>query len=238
MKIRGERECKDCGGRWSYYETGSVSCPECGSRRSVGVDDRTEHTAGDTTLDLSSVRARVEEQPLREVAGDAAEVCREFVGQYGFVDAGDLQPLSDTYLAAVELRYAGSMARRSMQLDDDEEYYLLALLRGAADGERPDAPTVPDSFRSARGLAAASTVDHYRADVRRVLADPTDPVQAVLAGLREHQKRVEALDGDVPAATATGLCNAAQTLGRYLVGGDEDALAQAQHHLEGLGPEP
>jgi DNA-directed RNA polymerase subunit RPC12/RpoP len=192
MKIRGERECKDCGARWSYYETGSVSCPECGSRRSVGVDDRT----------------------------------------------GDLQPLSDTYLAAVELRYAGSMARRSMQLDDDEEYYLLALLRGAADGERPDAATVPDSFRSARGLAAASTVDNYRADVRRVLADPTDPVQAVLAGLREHEKRVEALDGDVPAATATGLCNAAQTLGRYLVGGDEDALAQAQHHLEGLGPEP
>jgi DNA-directed RNA polymerase subunit RPC12/RpoP len=32
MKIRGERECTDCGTRWSYYDTASVECPQCGSR--------------------------------------------------------------------------------------------------------------------------------------------------------------------------------------------------------------
>src|SRR6056297_1417065 len=64
MEIRGERECKDCGTRWSYYETGSVACPNCESVRSVGVDEeRKRHTAGQATLDLTEVRNMIDAEP-------------------------------------------------------------------------------------------------------------------------------------------------------------------------------
>ncbi|MXR22522.1 endonuclease Q family protein, partial [Halobacterium bonnevillei] len=56
MDVRGERECKSCGTRWSYFETGSVACPECGSVRSVGVGERSQHTDGNATLDLSDAQ--------------------------------------------------------------------------------------------------------------------------------------------------------------------------------------
>ncbi len=78
MKIRGDRECKSCGTRWSYYETGNIDCPECGSVHSVGVDDRTEHTDSPVELDLTPLRNRVDEVTTRELAGEVAEACREY----------------------------------------------------------------------------------------------------------------------------------------------------------------
>jgi hypothetical protein len=235
MKIRGERECRACGTRWSYYETGSVVCPDCGSIRSVGLDDPTEHTAGNARLDLTEIRALLDDQPLADVAEAAAERCREYVRQCGFVSGGELRPLDDTYLAAVELRLAGEEIARRMHLTDDEEYYFLELLRGADGGERPPADEVPESMQSARGLAYARAVDAYRSDLRRYLEDnPDATVRSLLTTLRDHQKRIEALDGDVSPRTAGELVYVVRAVGRALADDDETALAEAQQRLDGF----
>lgn len=235
MKIRGERECRACGTRWSYYETGSVVCPDCGSIRSVGLDDPTEHTAGNARLDLTEIRALLDDQPLADVAEAAAECCREYVRKCGFVSGGELRPLDDTYLAAVELRLAGEEVARAMHVSDDEEYYFLELLRGADAGERPPADEVPESMRSARGLAYARAVDAYRSDLRRYLDDnPDATVRSLLTTLRDHQKRIEALDGDVSPRTAGELVYVVRAVGRALAAGDETALAEAQQRLDGF----
>lgn len=237
MKIRGERECKECETRWSYYDTGSVECPRCGSLHSVGVDDRKRHTASPIALDLTGVRNRVDEVSLRELADDAADECRRYVRQQGFIKAGDLQPLGDTYLAAAELVHAATTLGRAMRITDDEEYYFLELVRGADLGERPGPSVVPDSMRPARGLAYATAVDDYRTDVRTYLGDnPDEAARELLTTLDEHRKRVEALDGDVSLATAESLVGAAQAIGYYLAKGDENALAQADHQIENLDP--
>ncbi|WP_415382252.1 TFIIB-type zinc ribbon-containing protein [Halosimplex sp. TS25] len=233
MKIRGERECQSCGTRWSYYETGSVVCPECGSMRSVGLDDPTEHTASPAALELSAIRNLVDEQPLADVAEATAETCREYVRKRGFVRGGDLQPLDDTYLAAAELRLAAEELTHAMRVTDDEEYYFLELLRGADDGERPPADGVPESLRAVRGLAYARAVDAYRSDVRRYLDDhPDETVRGLLSTLRDQQKRVEALDGDVSPRTAGELVYVARSIGRALIDDDETALAEAQRRLD------
>jgi len=237
MKIRGERECQGCGTRWSYYETGSVSCPSCGSVHSVGVDERTEHTASADDLDLTPVRKRSDELELADLAGEAESVCGEYVRGAGFITAGELQSLDDTYLAAEELRHVGARLRRAMRVSDDEEYYFLELLAGADEGERPLPTDVPDSLRSARGLAAAAAVDAYRTDVRRFLEDDPDRTAArLLASLDEHRKRVEALDGDVSPRTAESLVDVARAVGRGLVYDDETAFVEAENRLANLAP--
>ncbi|MFB6084629.1 MAG: TFIIB-type zinc ribbon-containing protein [Halorientalis sp.] len=239
MKIRGDRECQSCGTRWSYYDTGSVECPQCGSLRSVGVDDRTEHTASAVTLDLTEVRDRIDDDPLSDLATDAAERCREYVRQQGFIDAGDLRALDDTYLAALELVHAAAELDHSMRVDDDEEYYVLDLLRGADRGERPGPSAVPASMRAARGLAYARAVGDYHDDLRTYLdGDHDELARDLLGSLAEHRKRVEALDGDVSLADSEALIGAAQAVGHYLAEGDENALAQARHHLDNLDPDP
>ena len=234
MQIRGQRECRNCGTRWSYYETGSVECPSCGSLRSVGVDEeRTLHTASPASLDLTDARNHLESgESLREVADVAGETCREYVRGFGFVNAGELQPLGETYLAAAELRHVAGRLERSMTLDDEEEFYFLSLLRGADHGERPPVEEVPDSLRSARGLAYAGAVSAYRSDLRAYLDEDPDSVAAdVLGPLDSHLKRVEALDGEVPASESELLVRIAQDLGTYLREDDESALAEARDRL-------
>jgi uncharacterized Zn finger protein (UPF0148 family) len=233
MKVRGERECKECATRWSYYETGSVTCPECDSLHSVGVDERTEHTANASDLDLTAVRDTLDEAPLREVATDAASICREYVRRHGFVDAGTLLPLDETYVAATELQHAGEALGRRMRVDDDEKLYFLALLRGADRSERPPPAEVPESLRAARGLAIATTIESYHRDVKRVI-DYSEQVTGVLSRLRDHRKRIEALDGDVPVGESEQLLAATQDLSRYLTAEDETAFARAVDRLDSL----
>lgn len=237
MKVRGDRECKDCGARWSYYDTGSVTCPQCGSLRSVGVDDRKRHTAAPVTLNLSAVRERVDDAPLADVAEEAASLCREYLRGSGFIKAGELQPLADSYLAASELAHAADFVERSMRLDESEEIYFLTLLRVADQDDRPPRSDVPTSMRAARGLGYAKAVEDYRSEVRSYLeGNPDETVHDPLATLDEHRKRVQALDGDVPPSTADGLVLTAQAIGRYLIEDDEGALAEASHHLDRLDP--
>lgn len=236
MRIRGQRECRDCGTRWSYYDTGSVDCPACGSIRSRGLDDeRTLHTRGAATLDLGDVRAAVDERPLAEVAEEAKRACRAYVRQDGFVDGGDLLPLGDGHLAARELVHVADLVGRAADRTEAEELYLLALLRAADAGERPAPDEVPDSMRAARGLAAAEAVRAYRSDVREWLAEDSRPeVRETLGRLDQHAKRVSALQGEVVPSTAESLVAAARALSAYLREGDEGELATADEHLDAL----
>jgi len=234
MKVRGQRECTECGTRWSYYDTGEVACPECGSLRSTGVDERTRHTDAPVDLDLTEPRNRAEED-LTAAAEAAAERCREFVRRTGFINAGELRPLSDRYLAAAELAAVGAAVGRAMRTDDDEELYLLSLLRGADAGDRPDPEEVPASLAATRTLAYASAVDDYRRDVRTYLEDDPHPeVQSALESIRDHVRRIEALDGEVDVRAVERLVRSAREVGQYLAEGDEAALAAAQDRLDAL----
>ena len=234
MKVRGDRECRECGTRWSYYETGSITCPECGSVRSVGVDERTRHTDAPVTLDLTPVRNRIDSESTREIADVAAERCREYTRQRGFIDAGSLKPLDETFVAALVLQYVGSHVARELRVTEDEELYFLDLLGGADQGERPAATEVPKALRVPFGLAMADAVEAYQRDVRTYLNDNDDATARRLAGrIRDHRKRVEAIDGDVDPENANRLLHAARDLGRF-VAGEESAYVTADNWLTGI----
>jgi DNA-directed RNA polymerase subunit RPC12/RpoP len=232
MDIRGNRKCTACGARWSYYETGDIACPECGSLKSVGTDDRRTHTAGTTDLDLTGVIADIDTEPTREIADAAADETAAYIRTVGFIDAGSLQPLSETYVGACELRRVGRTLGRVLTVDTDEELYFLSLLRGVNEGERPPSAEVPDAFRPERGLAATAAVDAYLTDLRR-WADERDPsVDRVLSWVTTEKKRIEALDGDIDPTDADRLVRTVQDVSQYLRGDDETALARALDSIE------
>ena len=236
MKIRGERECTECGTRWSYYETGSVGCPACGSLRSVGRDERREHTDLEVEFDLTPVRADVDESSTAELAERAHDRASTYVRRRGFVRGGELRDLDDDYLAALELRHASDVVARRMRIDDREELYFLSLLRDADAGGRPPAEEVPASMHAPRGLAAADAVEEYRRDVR-TWAEGRDLAPAergILETLGDHVRRVRMLEGNVPPESADRLVEAARDLGIGLRERDEDAVARAQDRLERL----
>jgi uncharacterized Zn finger protein (UPF0148 family) len=234
MKIRGERECKACGCRFSYYETGEVTCPDCGSLRSVGVDERNEHTASPETLDLTSARSLVDEEPIDVVARAAADECREFTRSQGFIKAGSLLELDGQFVAALELAETAAQVKRALRVTDDEERYFYELLRGADHGERPSPADVPSSMRTPRGLAAAAAAERYCSDLRRSVSEESvdDGVARRIEALGEHQKRIQALDGAVAPATAEALIAATRELGRASIG--EGALETVDDQLDSL----
>ena len=254
MEVRGERECTECGTRWSYFETGSVACPDCGSLRSVGTGDRRRHTDAPAELDLTGVLVRLDDTPLADLVEEVKAACRTYLRKRGFIRGGDLAPLDDAYLAAAELKHAadvygriagpgGGRADATIRDDrgpegatpgvtDDEEWYVTSLLRAADTGERPAAGDVPPRMHEARGLAAAEAVLAYRQDVATYLDDHPDAEARRTSGaVRDRAKRVEALEGDIEPAEADALVGAAVELGRYLVSDDLDALASARERL-------
>lgn len=235
MKVRGKRECRGCGTRWSYYDTGSVTCPECGSIDSRGVEDeRTLHTDTPVSLDLAAARNDIDERPLTEVCSDVKSACREYVRRRGFVRGGELLDLDDTYLAASELVHVADIVARSVRLDDESEAYFLKLLGGADAGERPPAEEVPDGLRAARGLGVAGAVRAYRSDVSEWLEENPHPeAERVLELLSHQSKRLRALEGDVPPREAETLVRATRDLHDSLAG-DESALATARERLASL----
>ena len=236
MKFRGQRECQDCGTRWSYYETGEVACPNCESLRSRGIDEPTEHTDAPVSIDLSPARSLVESEGLSEALDDATERCREFVTRTGFIHGGELQPLSDTYLTANELMYAARESLRSMRIDEDEELYLLSLLRGTDTGTRPSPEEIPHSMRTARGLAAADAIGDYQNDLRTYLddLDQDSLARRELATITEHVRRIEALDGDIDLMTTERIVHAARDIGEYVRTGEEERLATARDRLDDI----
>lgn len=235
MELRGRRECQACGTTWSYFETGTVECPSCGSVHSVGVDDGPVlHTAGDATLDLGPVLSALDDEPDFEIARRAKRACRAFLRAHGFVVAGDLQALTDRYLAIHELEHAADAYGDAAT--DDEAYYFLSLLDAADDGTRPDPSDVPRGLEPVRGAAYADGVGAYRRDARKWLTTRDDPEgNRVLGYLAEHEKRIDALGGDVDTGDAERFVRAAMDVDRYLRNDDENALATARERLDALG---
>lgn len=231
MKVRGERECQNCGTRWSYFETGSVACPACGSVKSSSRGDRAQHTAGGSALDLAPVREAVDDEPLRRVAELAVEVGRAYRREAGFVDAGELQPLDDTFLLAAELETVGRHLGQAMQVDDEARTYLLTVIRAPLEDKRPDPGNVASSLAPARGLAVCRAVDAYVSDLRLVYDEPDRPLARSLSTIRTRRKRIEALDGDVEPRNAERLVDAARDVYAYLVRDDEAALARIDERL-------
>ncbi|MFD1569006.1 DUF7117 family protein [Halorubrum laminariae] len=168
MKVRGERECQQCGTRWSYYETGSIECPECESLRSVGLNDRTTHTDTPVKLDLSAHQSRFGEAHETLPKDGVTELktdIREYTRKRGFIRGGELLTLDSAYLAARELLEAVDIYDRIRDPTDTEREYLFSLLAGAADGVRPPTEDVPESLRKARGMATVHAVEEYRRDL-------------------------------------------------------------------------
>lgn len=231
MDIRGERECQACGARWSYFETSDVACPECGSVRSVGVGERTTHTGGRPSLDLSAARSAVDAEPLTRVAELATEDARAYVRESGFVTAGDLRPLADEDLLAREIEAVGSHLARSMRTSDQEEHYLLELLRAPIEDDRPGPTDVPDALAPARGLAVARAVGDYQRDLRTYLDEPDGDLATALSAIRARRKRIDALDGDVEPRYAERLAGATRDVYAHLVRDDEAALARVHERL-------
>jgi hypothetical protein len=233
MRIRGERECGDCGRRWSYYETGSVACPDCGSLRSTGVGGREHHTADPAELDLSRARELAGGDRWEEAIEETVERCGEYVRRQGFLRGGELLAFDDTYLAATELRAVAREYRRG-RWTDEEEIYLLALLRGAEVGERTSVDAVPDvdAVRIARALAYSKAIGEYRREANTYLDDhPNRAAANVLGVVAEHVKRVQALDGDVDPRTVETLVRVTKDVGRAIREGSEGALATARDRL-------
>jgi hypothetical protein len=233
MEIRGQRECRGCGCRWSYYETGSVACPDCGSVRSVGVDDRTTHTDAPASLDLTPYREAAAEGSVDDVDEECTTDLREYLRRRGFVNAGELLDLDDTVLGARELLQALDVFDRLRDPTEAERSYLLSLLEGADRGERPPPDRVPDRMREARGLGYANAVDEYRRELLDWLDDNPDPeARRTLGRVGERVKRVQALQGDVDPETAGTLVRAVREVGTYLRTGEEAALARAGNRFD------
>lgn len=234
MEIRGHRECQACGTRWSYYETGEIKCPDCGSMRSVAVEGPRTHTAGGAELDLTDVLAVVDDEPVRAVADRATDATSEYLHEVGFVDAGELRPLEDTYLAAGELRRVGAAVERSLTVTDGEELYFLQLLEAAHEGRRPEPSAVHEPFHAERGLAVAACVHGYLSDLRKVIDAGDSDLARVCSTITARRKRIEALDGAVDPEDAERLVRATRDLAAFVREGDEAALARASTRFDAV----
>ncbi|WP_435182577.1 DUF7117 family protein [Halobellus sp. EA9] len=236
MRIRGRRRCTDCGREWSYFETGRVACPDCGSLRSVGTGDRERHTDSPAELDLSEHRNALDSATgIGDVADGLKSTLRDYVRKRGFVRGVDLRTVDDTVLAAAELLHAVDVYERTRDPTDEMRLYVLSLLRGADGGDRPAPEEVPSEMTDARGLAYAEVLDGFCSDLGVWLEDHPDPsARTVRETLETHIARVDALYGDVPAAESESLVRAARELATYLRDDDEVALATARDRLSRL----
>lgn len=240
MEIRGQRRCQACGERWSYYDTGRVTCPDCGSIRSVGVDERTKHTDGSVDLDLSTARQAASEDKLDAAAEAAASTCAEYTRIRGFIHAGSLQELDQTFVTAHELRRVGDVIQRTMRPTEAMKRYFIELLSDAPDGARPSPASVPEDLHHAKGLAASSAADAYLRELSTWMADNSDTttVSSLAERLRDHIRRVDALDGEVPPQDAEQLITAARALGKVATTQDATATRTVETALDSLNEIP
>lgn len=234
MKVRGRRHCKACGTEWSYYETGSLDCPACGSIHSRGLDDtRTRHTDTPVSLDTDAIEHTLTDQPLKSAAREIASIVRDYTTRRGFIHAGTLKPLDAEFRLAVELQTVGSDLHRTLDPSPAAKQYLFDLVDALPAGNLPE--PVPPDLEAAHGLAAATAVRSYRRDFATWLEDnPQDDVlHQQVTRIRAHERRIQALDGAVPPATADKLVAAIRDL-TQVIHGDDAALARVTDRLDDL----
>ena len=233
MRVRGDRECSDCGQRWSYFETGTIACPNCGSRHSVGRGGRRRHTDGDQSLDLSASMEQAATGSIEAALETALDPCRSYVHSRGFIAGGELTDLDDRYLLAAELRYCAGGRNRRSGYTDPERRYLLALFRSTMGDQRPPPSAVPDRFRFARGLAVAEGVSEYRRAIRQVtdVDDRGTSIATAVEAIDDVTTRIEQLDGDVPPASAEVVLETARTIGSAVRSGDAGAVEAVSQRL-------
>lgn len=192
------------------------------------------HTAGAGEFDLSDARGMVDAHPMWDIASEAGEEAREYVREKGFVKAGDLQPLDETYLAAQELVYVSGAVERAMSLTDEEEAFFLSLLDDADTGGRPSPEQVPDAMGAPVGLALAEAADEYRREISDFLGDTSSDVARLVETLGDLISRVQAVDGDVPPESSERLAQAARNLGLAVAESDSEKLQTAHKQLQSL----
>ncbi|MFB6134396.1 MAG: TFIIB-type zinc ribbon-containing protein [Halanaeroarchaeum sp.] len=236
MEVRGQRECRNCGATWSYFETGSVTCPECESSRSVGRGERAANTDRPVDLSLEAARSAAAADDIDRALELAAETARTYRRERGFVRAGDLLTLDDTYLLAQELAHATSILQSSLERRQESVAYLHDLLAPAESRTRPDPADVPESLRVARGLGNARAVRDYRDEVTTFVGDEPLPgeCRSILESIGDHVARIEALDGDVEPARAERLVEAARAVGACIREDHEAPLDVARTALDEL----
>jgi len=207
-----------------------------------GIGDRIEPIRGDVaTYGFPSEAYELITMSFFHTLDRFADLAEALVpGGYLFVE-GHLRsasptpsgPSDDRYrFAANELLQAIDLFGRTRDPTDDDERYLLTLLRGADDGERPPPEVVSDGWATARGLGYANAIDDYRRDVSEWLDDHPDPeARKTLGTIHERIKRVQALQGDVSPTEAESLVRATCEVGAYLMAGEESSLASARERL-------
>ena len=164
MEVRGNRRCQSCGSEWSYYETGTVACPSCGSLESVGTDaERRQHTDTPATLNLATFADRIAGEPLERYGADLRSTLRSYTQKRGFINGGELRALDDRYLAARELIHLTDMLQRRQSPTTDERLYLLAVFNSlsstpaSADGSIADGSTTDGTVADGTVADAATS---------------------------------------------------------------------------------
>ena len=196
MEIRGERECLDCGEKWSYFETRQPECPECGSLRSRAVEDSTEDTGGAVeTGDLLTRFGGDFEEALEE----AEERCREYTSRTGFVEGGELLPPEPVYVMACEVKHIAAEFVGAREPADLERDYVVALVEGVETGEPPSPNKRPSGLDAAHNRAVAETVEEYAKELSTYLRSVGE-TDGRVEEARDLAKRTQATDGDADDA--------------------------------------
>lgn len=238
MKIRGTRQCSSCDTTWSYYDTGSVACPACGSLKSVGVDaERKQHTDTPVTLDLDESKQKLatESTSIDDIATELSSRLRSYTRKRGFIRGGELLTLDDQYLGAHELIHATDICTRNYQRTELDELYVLELFTAVNNGGRLTHTDIPSKLRIARGAGYTDAVSAYRDDLSTYLESRTEPdAKQAITQLQTQLRRADALEGDIPLQVAETLVEIAREIGTYLIEAEDEALVSARDRLDRL----
>ncbi len=193
MDLEGERECLECGERWSYWETRTVECPECDSPRSRGVGDGARPEEEFPAEDLVA-------STLMETLENADEAARSYTTKKNFVVAGELQPPDPVYVMAAEVKHLyAELTARSREATDREREYAGALVTGLEDGEPPHPGERPETLDAVHERAVADVVEDYSSEMVKWARDrdlDDTEVMRDVEDARQRAKQVQATEGE------------------------------------------
>lgn len=242
MRVRGVRSCNECETEWSYFDTGSIVCPQCGSIASVGLGDRRLHTDAPVRLELP-IESIDDPTTIEDVADIIERRCRRYRNRRGFIRGGELRRLDDQFLLAHELLEIAADHRRqgrSSPRSDAALGYDLSILDAVIrNGRPPDPDEVPRERHRHRGLGHSLALGSYLRDLKAWLEtnEGTDDGPRVLIGeIEEHLRRIEALEGDVEPREVDGLVHAVRAIRRHVLAegrsNDRDHVASLLDELD------